>query len=126
MSIFNNHLFPVTGKRFDTTASFIKAAKGTAAQCIKMIAPNDTDALKVETIHAVKGGTFDAILLMSSQDARGKTEYWESWLNSDDEVSRIGYVASTRPWFLLYWGVSSLADEQHHNLEDLGLKKYTP
>lgn len=126
VSIFNKHLFPVIGQTLDTTGGFIKAPKGTAGQRIKKITIDDTDNLKVETIHAVKGGTFDAVLLMSSQDARGKTGYWENWLNLDDEASRIGYVACTRPRFLLCWGVSSLTDEQRHKLEGLGLKKYTP
>ena len=80
-----------------------------------------TKQLRVETIHSVKGGTFDAVLLLSSPDGRGKTGFWESWLNPEDESGRIGYVASTRPRYLLCWGVKSLASVQRQALEKLGL-----
>ena len=84
----------------------------------------DPTELKVETIHAVKGRTFDAVLLMSSADARGKTGYWESWLTPSDEAARIAYVACSRPRSLLCWGVHTLTDEQRGKLEHLGLEPY--
>ena len=79
--------------------------------------------LRVETIHSVKGGTFDAVLLLSSPDGRGKTGFWENWLKSDEESGRIGYVASTRPRYLLCWGVSNLMDDQRQKLEGIGCIK---
>lgn len=84
----------------------------------------DPTELKVETIHAVKGRTFDAVLLMSSADARGKTGYWESWLIPDAEAARIAYVACSRPRTLLCWGVYILTSSQREKLERLGLKQY--
>ena len=80
----------------------------------------EEEQLRIETIHSVKGGTFDAVLLLSSPNGRGRTGFWEKWLNPDDESGRIGYVASTRPRYLLCWGVSNLSDTQRSRLEGLG------
>ncbi len=101
----------------------IRTPKGTAKQPIVRVVLPEEEQLRVETIHSVKGGTFDAVLLLSSPDARGKTGFWENWLKSDDESGRIGYVASTRPRYLLCWGVGNLSDDQRRKLEELGLTK---
>ena len=99
----------------------IRTPKGTAKLPIYPVKLTEDEQLRVETIHSVKGGTFDAVLLLSSPDGRGKTGFWESWLNPEDESGRIGYVASTRPRYLLCWGVKSLASVQRQALEKLGL-----
>ncbi len=99
----------------------IRTPKGTAKLPIYPVKLTEDEQLRVETIHSVKGGTFDAVLLLSSPDGRGKTGFWESWLNSEDESGRIGYVASTRPRYLLCWGVKRLTDVQRRELEKLGL-----
>lgn len=99
----------------------IRTPKGTAKQEINQIKLEEKEQLRVETIHSVKGSTFDAVLLLSSPDARGKTGFWENWLKFDDESGRIGYVAITRPRYLLCWGVSNLSDDQRRKLEELGL-----
>ena len=101
----------------------IRTPKGTSKQPIGQVKLADEEPLCVETIHSVKGGTFDAVLLLSSPDARGKTGFWENWLKSNEESGRIGYVASTRPRYLLCWGVSNLAPEQRHQLEEMGFLK---
>ena len=101
----------------------IRTPKGTAKQPMVQIVLPEEEQLCVETIHSVKGGTFDAVLLLSSPDARGKTGFWENWLKSDDESGRIGYVACTRPRYLLCWGVGNLSDDQRRKLEELGLTK---
>ena len=98
----------------------IRTPKGTANQKIYQINLTETEQLRVETIHSVKGGTFDAVLLLSSPNARGKTGFWENWLKPDDESGRIGYVASTRPRYMLCWGVHTLTDSQRLTLEGLG------
>lgn len=99
----------------------IRTPKGTTKLPIYPVKLTEDEQLRVETIHSVKGGTFDAVLLLSSPDGRGKTGFWESWLNPEDESGRIGYVASTRPRYLLCWGVKSLASVQRQALEKLGL-----
>lgn len=99
----------------------IRTLNGTAKQQICRIILTEEEQMRVETIHSVKGGTFDAVLLLSSPDGRGKTGFWESWLDSEDESGRIGYVASTRPRYLLCWGVKRLTDVQRRELEKLGL-----
>lgn len=101
----------------------LRTPKGTSKQSIGQVKLTDEEPLRVETIHSVKGGTFDAVLLLSSPNAHGKTGFWENWLKSNEESGRIGYVASTRPRYLLCWGVSNLAPEQRHQLEEMGFLK---
>ena len=94
----------------------IRTPNGTAKQQICRIILTEEEQMRVETIHSVKGGTFDAVLLLSSPDGRGKTGFWESWLDSEDESGRIGYVASTRPRYLLCWGVHTLTLQRYRRL----------
>lgn len=124
VAILNTHLAATLGTTLDTSASFMRAVRGTGSEVIGLINQLDPTELKVETIHAVKGRTFDAVLLMSSADARGKTGYWESWLTPGDEAARIAYVACSRPRTLLCWGVHTLTDSQRGKLEHLGLERY--
>ena len=51
----------------------IRTPKGTAKLPIYPVKLTEDEQLRVETIHSVKGGTFDAVLLLSSPDGRGKT-----------------------------------------------------
>ena len=118
ISIIAHHLNTIGQNLPEIT---IRTPKGTAKLPIYPVKLTEDEQLRVETIHSVKGGTFDAVLLLSSPDGRGKTGFWESWLNPEDESGRIGYVASTRPRYLLCWGVKSLASVQRQALEKLGL-----
>lgn len=118
ISIIAHHLNTIERNLPEIT---IRTPKGTAKLPIYPVKLTEDEQLRVETIHSVKGGTFDAVLLLSSPDGRGKTGFWESWLNPEDESGRIGYVASTRPRYLLCWGVKSLASVQRQALEKLGL-----
>lgn len=118
ISIIAHHLNTIEQNLPEIT---IRTPKGTAKLPIYPVKLTEDEQLRVETIHSVKGGTFDAVLLLSSPDGRGKTGFWESWLNPEDESGRIGYVASTRPRYLLCWGVKSLASVQRQALEKLGL-----
>lgn len=120
ISVIARHLSTI-GKNLPKIT--IRAPKGTAAQTIYQMKLTEEEQLRVETIHSVKGGTFDAVLLLSSLDARGKTGFWENWLKSSEESGRIGYVGSTRPRYLLCWGVSNLSDDQRQKLEGMGFIK---
>ena len=124
VAILNTHLEATLGAKLDSSASFMRAVRGTGSEAIGLMNQIDPTELKVETIHAVKGRTFDAVLLMSSANARGKTGYWESWLTPSDEAARIAYVACSRPRTLLCWGVHTLTDSQREKLEHLGLEQY--
>lgn len=101
----------------------IRTPNGTAKHQICRVKLDTEEQLRVETIHSVKGATFDAVLLLSSPNANGKTGFWENWLKSNEESGRIAYVASTRPRYLLCWGVRNLASEQKHQLEGMGFVK---
>lgn len=121
INIINRHLRTVRKTLPDVT---IKSPKGTAKQKIDIVSAKKESQLRIETIHAVKGITFDAVLLLSAPNGHGKTGYWENWLNPIDEAGRIGYVASTRPRYLLCWGVSELSSEQRKLLEEMGFIKF--
>ena len=117
VSVIAHHISKIGEKLPKIT---IRTPNGTAKHKINQIKLTGKAQLRIETIHSVKGGTFDAVLLLSSPDGRGRTGFWENWLNPDDESGRIGYVASTRPRYLLCWGVSNLSDTQRSRLEGLG------
>lgn len=85
--------------------------------------PQDKDQIKVETIHSVKGASFDAVLLVSTPDSRGKTGYWENWVNNHDETTRFAYVACTRAKYYLLWAVPPLNDVQRRKIQALGLSQ---
>jgi len=71
--------------------------------------PADAETkLKCSTIHKVKGQTMDAVLVVSSPDARSKGGHWSQWLDpllEDGEYARFAYVASSRPRYLLAWAI---------------------
>lgn len=122
--ILNQHLNSTIGQSLDTVATWIKSPKGAASNNIEKIPTHNTEDLRIETVHAIKGGTFDAVLFVSAPNSKGKTGYWENWLDPKEEASRIGYVACTRPRIMLCWAVSYLTDEQRHLIEKLGFIKY--
>lgn len=101
----------------------IRSPSGTGKQLIETVHLNVRPRIKVETVHAAKGCTFDAVLLLSTASRQGKTGYWKSWLDPNDEAGRIAYVGSTRSRYLLVWGVSTLSDTERSELETLGLSK---
>lgn len=121
INIINRHLRAVGKTLSDIT---IKSPKGTARQKIDIVSAKEESQLRIETIHAVKGVTYDAVLLLSTPNGHGKTGYWENWLNPTDEAGRIGYVASTRPRYLLCWGVRELSSEQRKRLEGIGFTEF--
>ena len=107
---------------YDLRSISFRTPNGTASSKIQMFAVND-DKLRVDTIHSVKGCSYDAVLLVSTSNRLGKTGYWENWVDNKDETSRFGYVASTRPRYLLAWAVPKLSDAQRSKIESIGLKR---
>lgn len=121
IGVINRHL-SIMGKNLPQLT--IRAPKGTAKRPIHQVKLTEENQLRVETIHSVKGDTFDAVLLLSSSGVQGKTGFWENWLKFHEESGRIGYVASTRPRYLLCWGVGNLTPEQRQQLEGMGFVKF--
>ena len=121
IEIINFHLHSI-GKELTTIS--IRTPPRSASQIIDRIDVKKEVPLRIDTIHSVKGSTFDAVLLLSTPDGKGKTGYWENWLSATDEAARIAYVACTRPRLLLVWGISTLSsDDQRNKLESLGFFK---
>ena len=91
-----------------------------------LISSNENSTkIKITTIHKVKGKTFDAVLLVSSPDARGaKGGYWGEWLeDNSSEPARFSYVASSRPKRLLAWAI--LETKSLTEIEKLGFNSVT-
>lgn len=122
VDIVNSHLCAIGRSLVDVN---IKSPKGTAALTIDQMNVAEELHMRVETIHSVKGSTFDAVLLLSTPNGHGKTGYWQNWVNTSEEAGRIAYVASTRPRYLLLWGVNTLSGSQRQELEKLGISKVT-
>ena len=82
-------------------------------------------ALKCSTIHKVKGQTVDAVLVVSSPDAKSKGGHWSQWLDQsleDGEYARFAYVASSRPRYLLVWAIRTpKTKEEIERVAALGL-----
>ena len=82
-------------------------------------------ALRVTTIHNVKGETLDAIMLVSAPTAKGTQDgYWTQWIrDSQTEAARLAYVASSRPRHLLAWAIpESVGNAEKQIITDLGFK----
>ena len=84
----------------------------------------ESNDLLLTTIHKVKGQTFDAVLIISDENRRGKSKggYWKQWLMSEnDEYRRLGYVASSRPKYLLIWAISEKDKDEFKKLTGHGI-----
>ncbi len=123
LEIIYNHTQNVFKNDITSTASF-RTPNGTANLRIEIITLCECSNVKVQTIHATKGCSYEAVMLVSTQNASGKAGYWENWLNDKQEITRIAYVASTRPKHLLCWALPQLNDEQRKKVEALGFCKY--
>jgi len=78
-------------------------------------------AIRISTIHGVKGETFDAILLVSPA-SQGQGGHWKEWLaNRNEEPARFAYVASSRPRDVLAWAVYSPKADDEDSLRALGV-----
>lgn len=118
--VINFHLHRIGKVLIETN---IKSPKGTANSLIELLNLAKKSQIRIETIHSVKGDTFDAVLLLSTPNGHGKSGYWENWFNVNEESGRIAYVASTRPRYLLCWGINKLSPEQRQKLGEFGLNK---
>lgn len=79
----------------------------------------------IQTIHSVKGQTFDSVILISNEKMGKRIgESWKEWLSdSQSEYARMAYVASSRPRKLLVWAVKNIKEEEIKQLLDLGFEK---
>lgn len=122
LEIVDNHTLGVFQRNI-TAGISLRAPKGTASSEIKIITLSENSNVKVQTIHAVKGCSYEVVLLASTPNATGKAGYWENWINDKQETTRMAYVACTRPKHLLCWAVPKLNDVQRASIESLGFSK---
>ena len=122
LEIVDNHTLRVFQRNI-TAGISLRAPKGTASSEVEIITLSENSNVKVQTIHAVKGCSYEAVLLVSTPNALGKAGYWENWINDKQETTRMAYVACTRPKHLLCWAVPKLNDVQRASIESLGFSK---
>lgn len=79
--------------------------------------------ININTIHSVKGGAFDSVMVVSSKGRQGSGGHWKHWIEGDEEARRIGYVASTRAKYSLIWAVPKLETIDRKQLESYGFKR---
>lgn len=115
------------GYRFSPQKIDFKSPSGQAEfKVIDTLAVKDERApikIPIKTIHAVKGQTFDAVMVVSSS-SKGRSGHWEKWLeDSNKEPARFAYVASSRPKQVLVWAIPYTDDKDelnHLGLVELG------
>ena len=84
----------------------------------------ESDTFQFQTIHQVKGRTFDSVMLVSSVSHRSEGHYKKWLVDAVDEAVRIAYVASSRPRKLLVWAVpSTIENEFVAKILSLGFKE---
>ncbi|MEN6427322.1 MAG: UvrD-helicase domain-containing protein [Phycisphaerales bacterium] len=113
----------------DLDSKTFRAPQGGASQPV--IATLDSGAMhraviRITTIHAVKGETMEAIMLVSAPSKQGTSDgYWIQWLEDpSSEAARLAYVASSRPQHLLVWAVPEQKNADYSRLEALGFAPY--
>jgi hypothetical protein len=80
-----------------------------------------SSAIRISTIHGVKGETFDAVLLISPT-SKGQGGHWKEWLaDRNEEPARFAYVASSRPRQVLAWAVYTPKTDDEVLLRALGI-----
>ena len=90
----------------------IRSPQGKGKDNVRLSLATDKDrsqtGIRITSIHKIKGQTLDAVVIVSAPDKRGDGGHWRHWLDqtSDDgEHARFGYVASSRPRYLLIWAI---------------------
>lgn len=129
---FKQHLAPhwagIPGVQsgWDDVKTKIRAPQNKGNALVKDICSEDNhqNTFRTTTIHGVKGETVEAVLLVSSQDARSKGGFYQQWFkdgNFDPEYIRFAYVACSRPRSLLIIATPRLSAVNKQKLEAWGL-----
>ncbi|WP_165280007.1 UvrD-helicase domain-containing protein [Paenibacillus protaetiae] len=117
---FKNHVHS-----YDEAKNRIKAAAGTAKELVfdGDFKNKHIQGIKLETIHGIKGDTYEATLLVSAPNKQSKGGHFEHWLeNPENEYNRFAYVACTRPKQLLIVATPKLKKASKDIMIGLGLK----
>lgn len=120
IEVINKHIEKSLINIEQLDVAIIRTPPKTSQEQITILSEVEDTHLRIETVHSVKGCTFDAVLFVSTHDARGRGGYWENWLLAEEESMRIGYVACTRPKYFLCWGVPKLTCDKREKIEGIG------
>ncbi|MCY1160531.1 ATP-dependent helicase/nuclease subunit A [compost metagenome] len=104
----------------------IQAPKNKAETCVSnyFLKNNSLNiSFRKSTIHGVKGETHEATMLISNSTRNGDGTHWSHWIKDNtSEASRIAYVASSRPKYVLVWCVKKLKQSEKAELKKLGFE----
>lgn len=79
--------------------------------------------VRIDTIHGVKGETFDAVMLVSAARSGPQGGHVDSWFkDSSTEHARFAYVACSRPRTILILAVPPRNKSQRETLEKMGFR----
>lgn len=99
-------------------------ANNKVIETLKTKVSSNSNAIRLTTIHDIKGETLDAVLLISAKDKKSEGGYFEHWTDISEknkkEYIRFAYVASSRPKHLLIWAIPKGKD--FTELLNLGFK----
>jgi DNA helicase-2/ATP-dependent DNA helicase PcrA len=124
--------FPPLVARNNSSETFpvFATPSGESDMQVMVVTPSNSSiqaALRITTIHNVKGETLEALMLVSSRDKSGRSDgYWTQWLDDPaSEAARLAYVASSRPRRLIIWAIpnpSKKEESQLDRLRNIGFK----
>lgn len=113
---------------YDDSKNRIKAASGFADKLVfnGNFLADKGKGIKLETIHGIKGDTYDATLLVSAPTKQSKGGHYEHWMeNFESEYNRFAYVACTRPRHLLIIATPKLKKTSREAFINLGITPST-
>jgi DNA helicase II / ATP-dependent DNA helicase PcrA len=112
--------------KWEDTASSVRSPSGKKDNKIiedmDRVVSENSDKIRITTIHDVKGETFDAVMLVSSKDKQSKGGHYEHWISDlpeNSEFVRFAYVASSRPKHLLIWAIPTIKKDKENILQKL-------
>jgi DNA helicase-2/ATP-dependent DNA helicase PcrA len=121
--ILTDHPATDSGSLPDFGSCDLRALAGGKNEPVRESLPGilqEEPAVRITTIHSVKGETLQAIMVVSASSKQGDG-HWRHWLNSPLlEPARFAYVASSRPQDLLVWAIPEEPKADYGKLEKCG------
>ncbi|MCX6679773.1 MAG: UvrD-helicase domain-containing protein [Methanothrix sp.] len=117
----------VAGNKTGESSPVFKAPSDESNKQVLVAASSNSSpqaALRITTIHNVKGETLEALMLVSSRDKSGTSDgYWTQWLDDPaSEAARLAYVASSRPRKLIIWAIPNPSKMEKDRLKKVGFQ----
>jgi DNA helicase II / ATP-dependent DNA helicase PcrA len=116
----------VARNKMEESSPVFKAPSDESNKQVLVAEPSNSStqsALRITTIHNVKGETLEALMLVSSRDKSTSDGYWTQWLDDPaSEAARLAYVASSRPRKLIIWAIPNPSKTEKDRLKKVGFQ----